>query len=214
MQYLESDACWSDGRATDGIVEAVDDAVAERPDLRVVAVQDEHRLGRKLVDGHAPALGDQLELAVAVELVAEEVPEADGTRAHAPEHLRESGLVHLEEAELGVPGREEGGGHPGDEVRAGVVVRQPEARAQDLGGHRGGRRLAVRRRDDRGSGRQAGRQAVDRARVELREELARHGHPRAGADEARERGDTARGTNLDGQTHPARVRDIRGNSFE
>ena len=92
MQYLESEACWSDGRATRWIVEAVDDAVAERPDLRVVAVQDEHGLGRELVDGHAPALGDQLELAVAVELVAEEVPEAHGTRADAPEHLREGRL--------------------------------------------------------------------------------------------------------------------------
>ena len=86
------------------VVEAVDDAVAERADLRVVAVQDEHRLGRELVDGDAPALGDQLELAVAVELVAEEVAEANGTRAHAPEHLRERRLVHLEEARARHPG--------------------------------------------------------------------------------------------------------------
>jgi len=192
------------------VVEAVDDAVAQRADLRVVAVQDEHRLRWELVDGEAPALGDQLELAVSVELVPEEISQADGARPHAPEHLWERGLVHLEEPELGVPRREERRRHARDEVRAGVVVREPEAWAEDLGRHRRGRRLAVRRRDDRGPGRQAGRQAVDRARVELREELARDGHAGTRADEARQRGDTPRGPNLDGQTHRPRVRDERG----
>jgi len=63
------------------------------------------------------------------------------------------------------------------------------------------------------AGRRAARRSIAPG-VELREELAGHGHPCAGADEARERGDSARGTNLDGQTHRPRVRDIRGNSFE
>ena len=69
-----------------------------------------------------------LELAVAVELVAEEIAEADRPRLNAPDHLRQRRLVHLEQRELGSAGREQGGGHAGDEVRAGAVVREAEAR--------------------------------------------------------------------------------------
>ena len=67
----------------------------------------------------APALGDELELAVAVELVAEEVAEADGPRLHARGDLGQGGLVDLEEPELGAPGLEQRGGDARDEVRAG-----------------------------------------------------------------------------------------------
>ena len=75
--------------------------------------------------GHRPpARGHVLELAVAVELVAEQVAEADGARAHAPRDLRQRRLVDLEQAELGPVGREQGGGDARDEVRARVVVRQ------------------------------------------------------------------------------------------
>ena len=150
----------------------------------------------------APALGDQLELAVAVELVAEEVAEADGTRPDAPQHLRQRRLVDLEEAELGAAGREEGGG----DARRRGSRRSGCARAGSAGA--GSRRPSRRssscrssRRSTAAPGGQPGGEPVDRARVELREELARHGHSGAGADEARERGDTARGANLDGQTH-------------
>jgi len=147
-------------------------------------------------------------------MVAEEVAEADGARANPAEHLREGRLVDFEEPELGVVGGEERGGHAGDEIRAGVVVRQPKPRPKDLGRHRRGRGLPVRRRDHSCAGGQPGRQAVDRAGVELRQELPRHRHAGARADEARQRGDTARGTNLDGQTHAASVCDERGNSIE
>ena len=51
-------------------------------------------------DRGAPALGDQLELAVAVELVAEQVAEHDRARADAPRDLGQRGLVDLEQAEL------------------------------------------------------------------------------------------------------------------
>ena len=47
----------------------------ELADLRIVAVDDECRSVRECRDRGAPALGDELELAVAVELVAEEVAE-------------------------------------------------------------------------------------------------------------------------------------------
>ena len=76
-------------------------------DLRVVPVHDHRRVRRQLLHGRPPPLGDELELAVAVELVAEEVAEADHLRPHAPRHLRQSALVDLEEPELRARGREQ-----------------------------------------------------------------------------------------------------------
>ena len=54
----------------------------EVADLRVVAVDDELR-GRQRRHGRAPAGGNELELAVAVELVAEEVAERAAPSAAA-----------------------------------------------------------------------------------------------------------------------------------
>jgi hypothetical protein len=55
--------------------------------------------------GLAPALGDLLELAVAVELVAEEVAEADRARPDPRGDVREARLVDLEQPELGAAAR-------------------------------------------------------------------------------------------------------------
>src|SRR5262249_12638748 len=65
----------------------------EVPDLRVVAVDDERGRPVERANGAAPALGDVLELAVTVELVAEEVPEADRTRVQALGDLGKRRLV-------------------------------------------------------------------------------------------------------------------------
>ena len=71
----------------------------------VVGVHDERRGGWECVHGLSPALGDELELAVAVELVAEEVRERDHARARARDRLRQRSLVHLEQAEVGASRR-------------------------------------------------------------------------------------------------------------
>ena len=178
------------------VVETEGDAprvrLADRGELRVVGVEDERRRVRQPGHGFPPALGDELELAVAVELVAEEVAEADRFRPQAPHELGQRGLVHLEQAELGVSGSEQGGGDARDEVRARRVVREPVPRAQDLGRHRGGRRLAVRGGDDRGPRRQPRGETVDRVAVELGEELARDRRAAAGPEPARQSAPTPR----------------------
>ncbi len=168
-------------------------------DLRVVAVHHERRILRQPGDGAAPALRDELELPVAVELVAEEVCEQDRPGPDPAHHLGERALVDLEQAQLRVSRGEEGRGDAGDEVRARAVVREPEARAQDLGRHRRGGRLPVRRRHDRGAGGQPGGEAVDRSGVELREQLAGHGRAAAGARQPRESRDGARRDDLRGE---------------
>jgi len=57
-------------------------------DERIVGVDDERRGGRERCHSRPPSLGDVLELAVTIELVAEEIAERDDARAHALHHLR------------------------------------------------------------------------------------------------------------------------------
>ena len=80
----------------------------------------------------------------------------------------------------------------------GRVVGEPVPRAEDLGRHRRGRRLAVRGGDDRAPRREPGGEAVDRAGVE-RARGACPGIvvPPPAADASRERGDAARGGDLE-----------------
>ncbi len=161
-------------------------------DLRVVAVHDERRAGER-GDGVPPPRGDDLELAVTVELVAEEVREQQRPRLQAPGELGKRSLVDLEEPEVGVPHAEEGGGDPRHEVGPGVVVDDAQSRAEYLRRHRGCRRLAVRRRDEGGALRQAPGELIDRGRVELPQQLARDGRPAAAPGEAGERPGGAQG---------------------
>jgi hypothetical protein len=67
-----------------GVVEPEYERVAplggQVADLRIIAVDGQRGLRRKCAHCLAPTLGDQLELAVPVELVAKEVPERDRMR--------------------------------------------------------------------------------------------------------------------------------------
>jgi hypothetical protein len=67
-----------------------------------------------------------LELAVAVELVAEEVAEGDGARAHATGDLGQGRLVDLEQAQLGVACSQQRRGDAREQVGARAVVCEPE----------------------------------------------------------------------------------------
>jgi len=80
------------------VVDAVHDAGAERADLRIVPVEDERGRGGQPGYGVAPPLCDQLELAVSVELVTEQVAEADRPRPQSPQHLGQGALVDLQQA--------------------------------------------------------------------------------------------------------------------
>jgi hypothetical protein len=138
-----------------------------------------------------------LELAVAVQLVAEEVREQQRARLHAARDLGQCALVDLQQAELRVARGEEGGGDPRDEVGTGAVPGEP-APAQDLRHHRRRRRLAVRGGDEGGAVGQPRGQRVDRAWIELPEQLARDRRAPARAGEAREPRRSAGGEGLDG----------------
>ena len=184
-------------RIVEAVAEDVAPAVREVGDDWVVRVDDECRVVREASDGVAPPLGDDLELAVAVELVAEEVPERHRARPRALHRLRQRSLVDLEEPELGAVRAHERRCDPREEVRSRSVPRERPVRAQDPRGHRGRRRLSVGRRDERGAEREAGGQRIDRGRVELPEELARDRRATAAAGRAREAPDGAGGERLE-----------------
>jgi hypothetical protein len=86
-----------DQRVLDAEVERLGRVAAEVGDARVVRVQDEPR--RASSGELGPARGDRLELAVAVELVSEQVPEDDRARLERGGDRGEPELVDLEEAE-------------------------------------------------------------------------------------------------------------------
>ena len=191
------------------VVEAERDAAravaCEVADLRVVGVDDEHGVVGQRRDRGAPALGDLLQLAVAVELVAEEV--ARGTTARGRTRRATSGkrgLVHLEEAELRVARREERRGDSRDEVRARAVVREPDARAR--GSTRRTRPSSSSRSSPRRSPcpREAARRApIERAGVDRGQDLARQRRAAAASGEARQPARRAGERDFQGQAHSA-----------
>jgi hypothetical protein len=165
------------------VVQAENDAVgsvaAEVAHLRVVAVDDERRASAEVRNGPAPALGDELELAVPVELVAEEVAQAERTRADSTGDVGKRGLVDLEQAQVRFPGREQRGSDSRNQVRTRAVVSEPHATLDDLGDHRGRCRLAVGRRHEGRSLGEPRRQALDRLGSEERQHLSGNGRSTA-----------------------------------
>ena len=108
---------------------------AEVGDRWIVGVEHERRVaGRSGVHGRVPAIGDRLELAVAIELVAEQVAEQDRARVQLGGERVEPQLVDLEQAELArdaparAGGGEQRGGDPSGHVRPGLVVHRATRR--------------------------------------------------------------------------------------
>jgi hypothetical protein len=173
-------------------------------DERIVRV--EHQPGAVL-DDRRPAVGDRLQLAVAVELVAEEVAEQHRARLELLDHRPEPELVHLEEPEVAgqrppaAPRRvRQRAGDAAGHVGAGAVVDEPRAGAlEDRRHHRGGRGLAVGGADDDRAALQPAREAGDRVRLDAREHLARQRRPTAAAGRARERPDRLGGGHAGGE---------------
>ena len=182
-------------------------AAAEVGHERVVGVEDEHAAAGAGGGDGGPAVGDRLELAVAVELVAEQVAEQQRARVELLDDGAQPELVDLEEPELArqlaaaaAGGAGQRGRHAARHVRPGAVVDQPRAPAlEDRGEHRGGRRLAVRGRHDDAAALQARREQADRVRLEAGEQLAGQRCPAAAAGAAGERADRLRRGELGGQ---------------
>ena len=165
-QYFESAACWRTSRARTGSSRPnrtrSGRESAESADQRIVGVHDAASSRPAARRRRPPALGDQLQLAVAVELVAEEVSEhtARGRRRPATSGKAPSSTSNspssASRAESSVEATPEARFAPE------AVPGEPEAPPENRGGHRGRRRLAVRRRDDGRPEWQPRRERVDR----------------------------------------------------
>ena len=182
--------------------------VGEICDDGVVRIHDQRRIDGKAVDGGAPALGDELELAVAVELVAKEVAEGEHARLQPLERLGQRGLVDLEQAEIGSPRRDERRCDTGEQVRAGPVPREPSPAAEDLGCHRGRGGLAVGGGKDHGAVGKAPRERVHRSGVELPQRLSGEGGAAAATNCTGERTEPARGRGLEAEAQAHRAASV------
>ena len=203
---------------------------AEVGDQRVVGVEHERRAAGLRRHDRGPAVGDRLQLAVAVELVAEEVAEQHRARLELLDHRAEPELVDLEQAEVAgqrapALARRRSASARGDaarHVRPRAVVDEPRAGAlEDRRHHRRRRRLAVGGRDHDAAAVQPAREAADRVRLDAREHLARQRRPAAAAGGARERADRLGGGHTSGQAHhrgattrsaPGSARTVAGSS--
>jgi hypothetical protein len=180
---------------------------AQIGDERVVGVEHERRGARVGGDDVRPAVGDDLELAVAVELVAEQVAEQERARSQLVDDRGEPELVDLEQPEVAgqraaaaARSARQRRGDAAGHVRPGAVVDERRAGAlEDRRGHgrRGG--LAVRRADHRAAQRQPLREQPDRVRLQAREDLPRQRGPAAAAGGAHDGADRLGGGHLGSQ---------------
>ena len=153
-----------------------------------------------------PLVGQRLHLAVAVELVAEEVAEHDQRGVELVGDPRQPGLVDLEEA-LVAALLEQRRRHAPGHVRAGPVVDRVAALGgEDRGDHPGGRRLAVGGADDRRAALEAGAEAGDRVRGEAQQDPARQRRAAAAAAGPAGGADRPRGGDLGAEQRPAALR--------
>ena len=172
---------------------------AEIGDQRVVGVERQRGRGRQCRHHRRPAVGDRLQLAVAIELVAEQVAEQHASRLERGHDRVHPELVDLEQAELPVDlatpaggiqqRRRDATGHVG----AGAIGDHPAALApEDRGDHRRRRRLPVGRRDHRRAVGQSRGQTSDRVGRQTREQLARQAGAAATAGASRQPSDGPR----------------------
>ncbi len=126
---------------------------AQCGDRWVVGVQDERGVRGEAGNDIAPAGEHRVDLAVAVELITEEVEERDDARLQGGGRVGEHGLVDLEhcdrllggvERAIQRDGARDRRVEPAHEVGARAVVGDVEpGLARDLGDHRRGGRLAI-----------------------------------------------------------------------
>ncbi len=152
----------------------------------IIGIHNERRRRRKPCSRSSPALGDDLELPVAIELVAEQVPERDDAWLRPFERLGKRSLVDLEEAELSAACSDESGRDPGEEIGAGAIPGEFSIGAENLGGHRGRRRLAVGCRDEHDPVGEPSREGVHGAGIDLPQHFPGKRRASAAPDGARQ----------------------------
>ncbi len=202
---------------------------AQVGDQRIVGVEHEASAPACRGGGHrCPSIGDRVELAVAVELIAEQVAEQDAARLELRDHPVEPELVELEQPKLaGDPTARAGGGHQrrghaAGHVRPGPVVDDGHPLpGEHRGHHRGCRGLAVGGRDHDRAARQPCGQLADRPRLEREQHAPGQARPAAAPGPPGQLAHRARRGDLRAEqrhagtiirTAPGRTRTVTGSS--
>ena len=151
---------------------------------RVVAVRHHHAIRPQGLAGRAPQPGDVVDLAVAIQLIPEQVREDHHPRREVRDHPRDRGLVDLEDADVSGRPPEEVGvlhqrrGDAGGQVGAGAIVHRDAAeRFHDVRQQSGGRGFSVRAGDDHAPVPEAPGEEREDARLHGPRDAARHRGP-------------------------------------
>ena len=158
----------------------------------VVGVDHERRLRWHRRDRGTPALCDDLELPVAIELIAEEVAESDDPRPRSRDRFGKRPFVDLEQPQIRLARGDERRRDSGEEIRAGAVPGKTVIASEDLCRHRGRRRLPVRRRHQRDAVRKPRRESIHGTGIELPEHLPGNRGAAAAPRETREAAERTR----------------------
>ena len=179
-----------DPEVDDARARALIGVAAEVGDQRIVGVEDEGAAAGSRRHRLRPLVGQRLHLAVAVELVAEEVAEHDRRRLQLVDDPWQPGLVDLEQPLASMLLQQRRRHAPGH-VRAGPVVdRVAAVGGEDGGDHPGRGRLAVGGADHRRAALEPGAEPGDRLGIEAQQHPPRQ--RRAAAATARPAGGTER----------------------
>ncbi len=153
---------------------------------RIVAVEHDRGLGRQAADHVLERGGDAVQLAVAVQLIAEEIVHDHHIRLDLRHGATDSRFVDLEDEHIGVQCAEQARAVDGDggdalqEIRAGAILGDAlAARLRQRGEHATGGRLAVAAADD------------DLARAAAADDFAQHTRIDTPCDQAGQAGAAA-----------------------
>ena len=201
----------------------------ERRHERIVGVQHEGGVGRQPLDRLRPEVGHEVDFAVAVKLIAEDVGEQNSARPNFLEGGGNGRLIDLEQANIGVrPAVEAALGddrrdEAGHKVGAGPVVKCSDVTlTQDVGDQAARRRLAVRAGYQHGAVAQSPGDGAEGRRVDPGDDVASddrattttESSTQARGDSASEErgGQTCTHPVLDSRLGAARPDDIRAGS--
>ena len=159
---------------------------------RIVSVDHERRLRRHGRDRGTPALCDDLELPIAIELIAEEVAESDDPRPRSRDRFGKRPFVDLEQSQIRLARGDERRRDSGEEIRARAVPGETVIASENLRRHRGRRRLPVRRRHQSDAARKPRCESIHGTGIELPEDLSGNRGAAAAPRETREAAERTR----------------------
>ncbi len=164
------------------MVRAAARSAGQRGERWIVHIDDQARGRRQGCECRFPSEPDRVQLAIAVELVAEEIVENYHPWFHQSENVRQRGFIGFDDRHLTIGFAtkrrmlNECRRNPPGQIRPRPVVDHlPSRSLDDIGNHPGGRGLPVRSGNHHGATRQFGGNARHHIRIDLQCDKPRRG---------------------------------------